>query len=330
MALPLPQLPQSVHDVSIDNTLSKPVSSDHSWTYPGLACGVLIKPQFSQSVLYAQAQSEAFQQATTLKSVTQPLIAAAEKAGDHDHRRQLHHPHPGRAQLQGQPVHHPLGPARPASELSAARSTRAAARPGRSREASRREVAWVTWALPHTGSRRQRRAGHRDDGRGLPWDWRSSSAPRRRSPPAFPSTRPTTASSARAASPGGCTRTCPAPVSGLRSLLLQALHPLAMAGVDQHSQWRDDPADRFATTAAYVLTTTYGDRAAARAAADAGAEDPRAGPRHRPGDRTAVRGGRPGAADLGARGARRLGPGRRGAATARRSATRTRTGTWPR
>jgi uncharacterized protein (DUF2236 family) len=59
-----------------------------------------------------------------------------------------------------------------------------------------------------------------------------------------------------------------APVSGLRSLLLQALHPLAMAGVEQHSQWRDDPGARFASTAAYVLTTTYGDRAAARAAAD--------------------------------------------------------------
>jgi uncharacterized protein (DUF2236 family) len=58
------------------------------------------------------------------------------------------------------------------------------------------------------------------------------------------------------------------PVSGLRSLLLQALHPRAMAGVDQHSQWRDDPAGRFASTSAYVLTTTYGDRAAARAAAD--------------------------------------------------------------
>jgi uncharacterized protein (DUF2236 family) len=57
------------------------------------------------------------------------------------------------------------------------------------------------------------------------------------------------------------------PVSGLRSLLLQALHPLAMAGVDQHSQWRDDPGARFASTAAYVLTTTYGDRATARAAA---------------------------------------------------------------
>ncbi len=55
-----------------------------------------------------------------------------------------------------------------------------------------------------------------------------------------------------------------APVSGLRSLLLQALHPLAMAGVDQHSQWRADVAGRFASTSAYVLTTTYGDRAAAR------------------------------------------------------------------
>jgi uncharacterized protein (DUF2236 family) len=59
-----------------------------------------------------------------------------------------------------------------------------------------------------------------------------------------------------------------APVSGLRSLLLQALHPLAMAGVDQHSQWRADPGGRFAATSAYVLTTTYGDRAAARAAAE--------------------------------------------------------------
>ncbi len=59
-----------------------------------------------------------------------------------------------------------------------------------------------------------------------------------------------------------------APVGGLRSLLLQALHPLALAGVDQHSHWRDDPAGRFASTAAYVIATTYGDRATARAAAD--------------------------------------------------------------
>lgn len=79
MTLPQPQLPQTVHDVSVDNTLSKQVSTDHSWTYPGLACGAIIKPQFAQSVLYAQAQAEAFTQATTVKSVTQPLIAAAEK-----------------------------------------------------------------------------------------------------------------------------------------------------------------------------------------------------------------------------------------------------------
>jgi hypothetical protein len=79
MTLPAPQLPQTVHDVSVDNTLSRQVSSDHSWTYPGLACGAIVSPQFTQSVLYAQAQQEAFTQATTVKGVTRPLIAAAEK-----------------------------------------------------------------------------------------------------------------------------------------------------------------------------------------------------------------------------------------------------------
>jgi uncharacterized protein (DUF2236 family) len=58
-----------------------------------------------------------------------------------------------------------------------------------------------------------------------------------------------------------------APVAGLRSLLVQALHPLAMAGVDQHSDWRADPAGRLASTAAYLVTITYGDRAAAQRAA---------------------------------------------------------------
>ncbi len=58
------------------------------------------------------------------------------------------------------------------------------------------------------------------------------------------------------------------PLAGLRSLLLQALHPLAMAGVDQHSDWRADPAARFASTAAYVVTISYGDKATARAAAE--------------------------------------------------------------
>jgi uncharacterized protein (DUF2236 family) len=54
-----------------------------------------------------------------------------------------------------------------------------------------------------------------------------------------------------------------APVAGLRSLLMQALHPLAMAGVDQHSDWRRDPVGRLAATSAYEATVTYGDRASA-------------------------------------------------------------------
>jgi len=59
-----------------------------------------------------------------------------------------------------------------------------------------------------------------------------------------------------------------APVAGLRSLLLQALHPLAMAGVDQHSDWRTDPVGRLAATSAYEVTVTFGDRASARRVAD--------------------------------------------------------------
>jgi uncharacterized protein (DUF2236 family) len=56
------------------------------------------------------------------------------------------------------------------------------------------------------------------------------------------------------------------PIAGLRSLLMQALHPLAMAGVDQHSDWRRDPVGRLAATTAYVTTVTFGDRATASAA----------------------------------------------------------------
>ena len=56
------------------------------------------------------------------------------------------------------------------------------------------------------------------------------------------------------------------PVAGIRSLLLQALHPLAMAGVAQHSEWRRDPLGRLAATSGYVLTLTYGERRAAETA----------------------------------------------------------------
>jgi uncharacterized protein (DUF2236 family) len=57
------------------------------------------------------------------------------------------------------------------------------------------------------------------------------------------------------------------PVAGVRALLMQALHPLAMAGVDQHSDWRRDPVGRLAATSGYLTTVTYGDRAAAEQAA---------------------------------------------------------------
>ena len=57
------------------------------------------------------------------------------------------------------------------------------------------------------------------------------------------------------------------PIAGLRSLMIQALHPLAMAGVDQHSDWRSDPVGRLAATSAYVTTVSVGDRATAEQAA---------------------------------------------------------------
>jgi uncharacterized protein (DUF2236 family) len=57
------------------------------------------------------------------------------------------------------------------------------------------------------------------------------------------------------------------PVMSLRALMVQALHPLAMAGVDQHSDWREDPVGRLAATSTYVTTITFGERAAAERAA---------------------------------------------------------------
>ena len=57
------------------------------------------------------------------------------------------------------------------------------------------------------------------------------------------------------------------PLAAVRSLMVQALHPLAMAGVAQHSNWQRDPFGRLAATAGYVLTVTYGDTAAAESAA---------------------------------------------------------------
>ncbi|HKN48693.1 MAG TPA: oxygenase MpaB family protein, partial [Actinomycetota bacterium] len=55
-------------------------------------------------------------------------------------------------------------------------------------------------------------------------------------------------------------------IGGLRALLVQALHPLAMAGVHQHSDYRDNPWGRLRRTSEYVLATTYGDTATAERA----------------------------------------------------------------
>ncbi|MDX6197609.1 MAG: hypothetical protein QOJ79_760 [Actinomycetota bacterium] len=55
-------------------------------------------------------------------------------------------------------------------------------------------------------------------------------------------------------------------LAGLRALFLQAVHPLAMAGVAEHSDFREDPWGRLFRTADYVGTTTYGTRAQAERA----------------------------------------------------------------
>ena len=55
-------------------------------------------------------------------------------------------------------------------------------------------------------------------------------------------------------------------VGGLRSLIIQSLHPLAMAGVAEHSDFRRRPLDRLKRTTYYVAATAYGDRATAKEA----------------------------------------------------------------
>jgi hypothetical protein len=78
MVLPRPQLPRSVHDVTIDNIPSKPIDTQHSWTYPGFGCGVVLRPQFAESVLYSQAQQIAFYKSQHAPDVTRSLVTAAE------------------------------------------------------------------------------------------------------------------------------------------------------------------------------------------------------------------------------------------------------------
>ncbi|WP_375503269.1 oxygenase MpaB family protein [uncultured Jatrophihabitans sp.] len=47
-------------------------------------------------------------------------------------------------------------------------------------------------------------------------------------------------------------------IGGLRALLLQSLHPLAMAGVAGHSGYRGDPWGRLQRTSYFLAATTFG------------------------------------------------------------------------
>lgn len=47
-------------------------------------------------------------------------------------------------------------------------------------------------------------------------------------------------------------------VGGIRGLLIQAAHPEVVAGVGDHSRYREDPLGRLSRTSSYVTATTYG------------------------------------------------------------------------
>lgn len=55
-------------------------------------------------------------------------------------------------------------------------------------------------------------------------------------------------------------------VGGLGSLFFQMLHPLAMAGVADHSRYQEDPLGRLLSTANFISATTFGSRESAEAA----------------------------------------------------------------
>ena len=57
-------------------------------------------------------------------------------------------------------------------------------------------------------------------------------------------------------------------IGGVAALLTQMLHPGALAGVWDHSDWRENPPARLARTARFVAATTYGPTDKALAAID--------------------------------------------------------------
>ena len=57
-------------------------------------------------------------------------------------------------------------------------------------------------------------------------------------------------------------------LGGVRALLLQALHPRALAGVEDHSSYRHDPLGRLQRTGAFIAATTFGSAAQAQQTVD--------------------------------------------------------------
>ena len=55
-------------------------------------------------------------------------------------------------------------------------------------------------------------------------------------------------------------------VAGIQALLIQALHPGALAGVHDHSNYRSDPLGRLASTIQWIFTLSYGDTGTAQQA----------------------------------------------------------------
>jgi uncharacterized protein (DUF2236 family) len=47
-------------------------------------------------------------------------------------------------------------------------------------------------------------------------------------------------------------------IGGIRALIVQTVHPEVVAGVEEHSRYRDDPLGRLTRTSNYVTETTYG------------------------------------------------------------------------
>lgn len=53
-------------------------------------------------------------------------------------------------------------------------------------------------------------------------------------------------------------------IGGIAALMLQALHPLALAGIWDHSRFREDPLGRLRNTTTFVAATSYAPRADAQ------------------------------------------------------------------